>query len=753
MKLLSITPRLSISFVLVIVWLAFLENIFGEEYSFSVFVDNESFLAPVLSHMSDVIRHGEWPLWMNTVLGGVPLYNFTQLSPFYPFYLIELPIFENSFEAMRSMHLIILGHLLLFQINTYLFLRGLRVSRLAAVAGASLVVFNANTMGYTTWLNIIAPYAWFPLYLLGLIKLLDEPASHRAMLISIFAIVMLVLASPAQPFIHAIFMTAVLYIFHAVRLRRTKERERLCNGTMSLMLVAFVALLLVSPVLIPAIIEYKDMVRWVGPFPPVIGNARIPFEAFLTDQISIDRLPGVLFPMGGSQAIGSVFVGLLPILLAMMAFPRKNASWFLAPFVFVAIYSLVSSTGSNLGLAYLNYHLPLINKIREPSRFLFLFHFSIGILAAIGLDRIAQLIRDGNSISREAYCIRRMYGALTIFFLAAAILWTHITDHTAVLADFLVAAAMIAITTLAFTKGWGHKSKIILGAWVAAVIVTQILLVPWKAPLVANSDYLTQNKIELDAAIRRISELDPKHEYRIIFGGNINKQTAAMFASYQGVRTLNSYFNPAPRRQFDELYYHGPRKDNYARGLGAKYLICMDCAPNELEGYVHAEDVGKYSIFEAKDALPHTYIASSVAGVFHDLGDYANKLSMLTLSSLPLFIEQGVKIDIDNTQNVSSICLKKVLREEFNRVELVTECNKNIVFVLNEYFSPNWQVRVDGKLQKSLRVNGNQVGVPVAAGSHVIDFRYSPWIFTICLAFMIGGFVMTVSLFRNINKA
>jgi len=46
-------------------------------------------------------------------------------------------------------------------------------------------------------------------------------------------------------------------------------------------------------------------------------------------------------------------------------------------------------------------------------------------------------------------------------------------------------------------------------------------------------------------------------------------QQAAMTTSYKSVRTLNMYFNPAPRRQFEELYYHGQRTDNYFRILGA----------------------------------------------------------------------------------------------------------------------------------------------------------------------------------------
>lgn len=34
--------------------------------------------------MSNALRHGDWSLRTDTLLGGVPLYNFAQLSAFYP---------------------------------------------------------------------------------------------------------------------------------------------------------------------------------------------------------------------------------------------------------------------------------------------------------------------------------------------------------------------------------------------------------------------------------------------------------------------------------------------------------------------------------------------------------------------------------------------------------------------------------------------------------------------------------------------
>ena len=74
---------------------------------------------------------------MDTVLGGMPLYNFTQLSPLYPFYLIALPIYGTPIDAIYSMHWITVAHLLLLEVNMYVFLRVVGASRLAAVKSAA----------------------------------------------------------------------------------------------------------------------------------------------------------------------------------------------------------------------------------------------------------------------------------------------------------------------------------------------------------------------------------------------------------------------------------------------------------------------------------------------------------------------------------------------------------------------------------------------------------------------------------------
>ena len=48
------------------------------------------------------------------------------------------------------------------------------------------------------------------------------------------------------------------------------------------------------------------------------------------------------------------------------------------------------------------------------------------------------------------------------------------------------------------------------------------------------------------------------------------------------------------------------------------------------------------------------------------------------------------------------------------------------LLVLNEWFTPAWKVRVNGKKQPVLRINQWQTGVLLPAGKNRVEFEYPP---------------------------
>lgn len=729
--------------VLLAIWIAVLWNAFDPAHSFALYMDNEFFIGTVLSEMSDAFAGGEWPLRMTTALGGVPIYNFAQLSPLYPFYFTPLPLFATPIDAVISMHWITVLHVLLFAVNMFIMLRVIGATRLAAVTGASLVAFGANSLAYAVWMQIVAPYAWLPLYLAGLIGVLENRPSRKYPVMAVGGMVFLALASPSQPLIHAVLLTGVLAL---VRWRYNNANQ-VPNATrislFKLFGIAIVAFLISAPAVLPAALELKDMIRWIGPYGAVTGFDRIPFEAFLIDQLTLAELGGVLVKVT-PQAVGSQFAGPVVVALALFALVSRARSWITIAMAAIAIYALASSTGSNLGLAYVNYVLPLVNKIREPSRFLFLFQLGIGILAALGIDELRRMV----SGAQPTLAWRRLLTLAVLIALVSLVAAFALRGSGAVIAPALLACglllALLAITVFATRIRWRLRGEAIGLCWSAAALAVLAINVTWTPKPIAASHYLSNDGVALDMAIRRVAELDPKHEYRLIFEGSVDKQMAAMLASYQGVRTLNSYFNPAPLRQFQELYHQGPRADNYLLILGARYLLCRDCAGAEYRGFNFRETIHGYDLHEANDALPYVRVAQRLDGRFDSLADFIANTASHDLSKGLLFVETGTTVALDGTAPAASDCIVREDIRKKNWLRYLVSCRSPGVLILNEFHTSPWHVTVNGVLSEAWRVNGNQIGVQVGRVAQVVEFTYRPRTFLLSIALAATGVALSL---------
>lgn len=739
--------------ILVLIWAFLLRHAFTTDRSFTMYMDNEFFLGPVLSSMSATFAHGQWPIRMETLLGGIPLYNFAQLSPFYPFYLAMFPIYSHPLEAALSMHWIVIGHLLIFQLNTYIFLRVLSASRLASIAGASLAAFSANSLAYAVWVNITAPYAWLPLFLAGLVGVLQRPNSLKYSSMTLLGIVLLVLASPAQPLIHAIFLSVVFIVFYVLDAsfrHRSFESFKLLR---TLSGIAAVAFLLSSPVIIPVALGLKDTIRWIGAFPPIIGNERIPYAAFQVYQLSVSDLGGVFFQTKAG-AVGNQYVGVFPIVLALIAMVSRPRSWIVRSLAVISVYSLISAAGSNLGLLTLNYHIPLLNKIREPSRFLVLFQFSIAILSAIGIDELRRRDSDIKRWSRLNIQMLMAAAAGTIALATALLLRDRISSHTSPVVTILVLFALIFITYVVSQK-YGGKKPIIATLWAATAIASLAAEVSWVPPAISASQYLTSGAPALDQALTRITALDPGHEYKVIFDGKIPKQEAGMLASYRGIRVLNFYFNPAPYVQFQEMYYQGQRPGNYFRILGARYLICLECSAEKTQGFTYRENVAGYDIYEDMSSFPDFFIGTRVNGTYTDWNDFVSKTAGPDLSGGVLYLATNVSSDTFGITSTSTKnCSASARVKTPNALSFWVNCAQPGVLVINQFFEDAWQASIDSTDTQVLKVNENQIGIPFPSGAHLIELRYRPRIFVVSLILMLIGIsiVFTVLIVAFIRK-
>jgi hypothetical protein len=140
-------------------------------------------------------------------------------------------------------------------------------------------------------------------------------------------------------------------------------------------------------------------------------RAALDFTEFVAYELPLRQVPVLFFPFlyGGapgafyatpyfgawpSSADGwgagelSGYVGLLPLVLAcigLIANRRKSLAWF---WMSMAVLALLLALGAATPLAWLTYHLPVVNKFRAPARYLCVFAFAVSTLAGLGVNAL-----------------------------------------------------------------------------------------------------------------------------------------------------------------------------------------------------------------------------------------------------------------------------------------------------------------------------------------------------------------------------
>jgi hypothetical protein len=629
-------------------------------------------------------------------MGGLPLYNLPQVSAWYPLYLLPFDLYATPTATMSTLHAITLLHLALFTGNAWLLMRTLRMEPVAAFFGTLFVVFNTATLGVMNWANLFASYSWLPLYLAGAVRLLECRRGFRGTALTCVGLAMLAYAMVGQPLVMAAALTIILLSAYAASRWQAGDRLGAAEGPARLTMALVAAACLTAPVVLPVLCDLGSMIRWVGPTTAIRANEQMPFECYVTDQMTSEELPSFVVPWHATHvhAIAQPYVGAFPLLLAALGLACSPARhWLARPLVIVAVYSFLSCFGDTFGLARINYHVPILNKVRESTYFLLPLNLAVGILAGWGVEW----------------------------------LWTTLRDTR--------------------VGGRWPVQRLTAGAILAAACAAQVAGVRWHSPTVRDSDYLRSDLVKLESAFERVKHLDPNGEYRVVFGNGINAQTAAMLASYYGLRTLTCYVNPLPFDQFNDIYYHGPRPDNYPQVLGAKYLICREGDPVTVPGYEPRIQVSGYEIRENEQALPRTFVTSNVVAT-HVPRDVAIRiLADHDLRTLPLVVTEA---DGDRPQPSSGTtgvqATWKPDLERLNERRYVVSCDQPAVFVLNEYHGDAWQTRMDGIYVPALKVNASQIGVSVSPGSHVVEFLYRPRVVLYGQALAVAGVVFAMVL-------
>ncbi len=702
------------------------------------FLDQVHIYGPIFSEVSRLASSGTVPYYLPDIGTGFPIFESPHFSILYPFYFFGLINYGGPLASLYTLTNLTLLHIFVFYLNLYVLLRCATITPWASYIGASVGMLSWNTQLYSGWITITASYAWLPLVLAGGVLLLRFPGKACGILVFSTAAGLLALASPSQSIIHAALTCLILFTSGITWMCVQQRFADVWRVAWSLAVCGGIAFGLAGAAMLPMYIATGEMIRHIGAAAPLIGHARIPWESFNLYQLTLKQVTGIVVKPAWIAIVGSPYVGplgLIGTLLTGIYFRRLDPFLRMLAVAFgvISLYGLLSGFGTNLGLAYLNFHLPFVNRIREAGRYLVLFVIGASFLSGLGYSLLARSLEQYNERRNARPLIPP--GVLVLIF-AGIILWELFNNGEG---RTQIGFWILALAPTLFLLGRIYRLSGYQKVASAAVFVSAAaVVIPVRGFPASKSDFNKPMNLLSHKVIQNfVSKIDTSG-YRVDFRDTaFSNRLWAMNASYYGVKSFYNQLTPQPYDQF--RFSNLTNIPHLREMMGARYVLCgLNNSPTDGAAREILETDG-YRLYENPKPMGRITLVHRVAGSATNEPEFINTIS----KGFDYFSEAYVTPhDFESTQYFLGSAqmlphprdrTAKIV-DQANRSYSEVESDSTSLLVLNEWFTPAWKVRVNGRNQTVLRVNQWQTGVLLPAGKNRVEFEYRPILFRVLMA-------------------
>jgi hypothetical protein len=726
---------------------------------FGPFIDNVHIYGPIFSEVSRLASSGAVPYYLPNIGTGFPVFESPHFSILYPFYFFGLINYGGPLASLYTLTNLTLLHIFVFYLNLYVLLRCATITPWASYIGASVGMLARNTELYASWITITASYTWLPLVLAGGVLLLRFPGKTSGILVFSIAAGLLALASPSQPVIHGALICLMLFATGIAWLCLQRRFADVWRLAWSLAVCSGIAFGLAGVAILPMYVATGEMIRHIGAGAAVTGHASIPWENFNLSQLALHQALGIVVRPIWISIVGSPYIGplgLVGVLLTGIYFRRLDGflRMLVVAFGVIGLYGLLSGFGTNLGLAYLNFNLPLVNRIREAGRHLVLLVIGVSLLSGLGYSLLARRLEEYKERRNVSLLIA---GAASTLIFLGIILWElfQTAEGRMETGLWILTLAPILFVLGTICRWRGYRNVVLAAVCVSAAAV----VIPVRGFSVSESGFNQPMNLLSHRVIQSFADKIDTAGYRVDFRDEaFSRRLWAMNASYYGVKSFYNQLTPQPYDQF--------RLGNLANVphlramMGARYVLC---GPTELPTDGDAKQVLEtegYRLYENSKPMGRITLVHRVAGFVEKQRQFIN----IIRKGFDYFSEAYLTAaDFDAAQKFldSSRTLPhlpdqiKTIVDQANRSYSAVESDSASLLILNEWFTPAWKVRVNGKKQSALRVNEWQTGVLLPAGKNLVEFDYRPTLFRILMALNRITFVLLLFfvIFAVVRKA
>lgn len=684
----------------------------------------------------DSLKRGEIPFWDPYNFSGNSLMANFQSAVFYPLNII---FFAMPFLSAWTIYIFLAVVLAAF--FTFLFLREIKLSKLASLFGSLVFAFSSYMVVWLEYGNIGHTFLWLPLGLFFVEKII-KTGNLKYNLYLALALLMSVLAGYIQGYFY---VAGVIFIYFTAKniLNKslTLNKFLIFSGTL------FLPILLSLFQTLPTKELFEESTR---------SNYTLSQIQYLLNPwwYTITTIAPNFFgnPSSnnhwfyGTYIERVSYIGVIPFLLfvyALLNLRKKKESLI---FGAVGLISFVLSLDLFVTKYFFQIPIPLLSTT-VPTRILCVFAFSAAVMAAIGFDYL-----------KDRYNKRTLFASAIFVFLLFVIAWGFAflgsnlfsidSSNLAVARRNLIIPTGLFLSFVVLSFLWIKKFKFALVLIFILTIFDLFYLFNKITPFSPKEFVYPQTPIvkflQENASINRFwgygsgyiesdfQTFDKTFSPEGVDPIHIRRYARLLEASKDGKITEDL---PRPDANLPAGYGTTNLRENKYRQrlmnlLGVKYVLHKNV--NSLPDYhTFPDDIytlvyhdGYYQAYENKEALPRVFLAPGYI-VETDRQRIVDKIFDPNFElKKTLILEEKVIPEMKFAKDDNY--LVKVNKYEGNKVLISTSAKTNMLLFLSDTYSPGWKARVDGKEVDIYRADYAFRAVPIPLGNHKVEFYYIP---------------------------
>ncbi len=697
---------------------------------------------------------GEFPLWQPWIFSGMPTAEaFTFISQlYYPAIIFNILFIKGLFAQLL--------HLLFAGLGGFVLLRYLQLSHFSSFLGGTafmitpymltMVVFGHGSQMMTA--------AYIPWIMWMTIKIMKKPSLCNVGVLSILMGFQLQRAH-AQIAYYTWMLAGAYVLFNIVwHFKNSEKRNTQLWGLGGFSLAALLGIGIALLIYLPSIEYTPFSVRGGG----AGGGADYNYAtgwSFHPREMLTFLLPSA-FGFGGQAYWGYMpftdypnYMGIIVLLLAVFGFVSRRKeflSWFLLG---TSILALMISFGKHFSLVYDIFYdaFPYFNKFRVPTMILILVQFNTAVLAAFGLDALADL--KEKTIPRWFWITAGIFAVwLLSLVLGSGIIESALQssftqpgtrDPNSIRAINNLrleiwtndAWMMIVWVTLGLGTIWmwiqRNISKNIFMTLLVIIAILDIIHVDQRIIHPAKTSGRSAATMSIKA-VDRYFEPDPVIKYLVQQEGDFRIYPAGIlfgesrFRAF-GLESVGGY-HPAKLKLTNDFIQQTKNISSFSlmKMMNVHYLIspqeiAIPTLTNAFAGKMRSgRGVIAAYVYKLKDTLPRAWFVKIVEAKAED--------QLWRVINEAIFDpEDSAYIQLENEKSAgqySTGIINKIERS-IHELKIDVSCAEPGFLVVSEVHYPlRWKCTIDGNPVETIETNKIIRGIVIPEGQHSIEFIY-----------------------------